>query len=186
MNVLLGVTGSVAATLTPKLVKALRDAGHELRVVATESSLYFWKSNDLFSEDGPTVYRDKDEWPASSYKTGDPVLHIELRKWADILIIAPLSANTLAKMAYGLADNLLSNVVRAWDMEKPIVVAPAMNTCMWENPVTQEHLDTLSRRYKQFHCCKPVKKVLACGDEGVGAMADIYGIVVAVEPWKRR
>lgn len=62
---------------------------------------------------------------------GDPVLHIELRRWADVLVLAPLSANTMAKVAHGLCDNLLTSVVRAWDYAKPMIVAPAMNTYMW-------------------------------------------------------
>lgn len=88
------------------------------------------------------ILADEDEW--SSWKCrGDPVLHIQLRNWADLAVIAPLSANTLAKLANGLADNLLSSVMRAWDFKKPILVAPAMNTFMWDHPVTSQHLSTL-------------------------------------------
>src|SRR5262245_20486764 len=76
----------------------------------------------------------------ASYQRDDPVLHIELRRWADLLVIAPLDANTLAKLAYGLSDNLLTCLYRAWDRRRPIVLAPAMNTFMWENPLTDRHL----------------------------------------------
>jgi len=176
MNVLLGVTGSVAAILTPQLVKNLLSHSLEVQIVATESSLHFWDVGDV------VVFRDKDEWPASGYKRDDKVLHIELRKWADLLLVAPLSANTLAKMATGQADNLLTNVVRAWDRDKTIIVAPAMNTYMWYHPATDEHLGKLRRwiPYPRFQVINPVIKTLACGDEGIGAMAPIENIVEVV------
>ena len=81
--------------------------------------------------------------PAHATTRGDPVLHIELRKWADLLIVAPLDANTLAKFALGLSDNCLTCVFRAWDFAKPVILAPAMNTFMWESPVTLRHLRQL-------------------------------------------
>ena len=113
------------------------------------------------------------------FKTrGDPVLHIELRKWADVLLIAPLDANTLAKLAHGLCDNLLTCIVRAWDGRKPLIVAPAMNTLMYEHPFTQQHLNIL--RHLQYTVVDPVSKPLACGDVGVGAMAAVDALVDAV------
>lgn len=109
-----------------------------------------------------------------------PVLHIELRKWADVLVIAPLSANTLAKMANGLCDNLLTNVVRAWDPTKPIIVAPAMNTEMWKGPFSLQHLNSLRKVY-DFNIVSPQIKILACGDVCTGAMAQIENIINAVQ-----
>jgi len=106
------------------------------------------------------------------------VVHIELRRWADALVIAPLSANTLAKLAHGLCDNLLTCVVRAWDPARPLLVAPAMNTLMWDNPLTEEHLLALRRR--RVRVIPPVSKVLACGDEGHGALAAVRDISDAV------
>lgn len=102
---------------------------------------------------------------------GDPVLHIELRKWADICLIAPLSANTLAKIANGLADNLLTSTLRAWDFSKPICAAPAMNTYMWNHPVTLPQINLLETW--GYTVIYPISKKLVCGDTGVGAMADI-------------
>ena len=84
-----------------------------------------------------------DEWPGTRYHRGDEVLHIEFRKWADMLIVAPLDANTLAKFALGLSDNFLTCIFRAWDFAKPVILAPAMNTLMWESPVTLRHLRQL-------------------------------------------
>ncbi|MFQ3593382.1 MAG: flavoprotein, partial [Gemmataceae bacterium] len=113
-RVLLGVTGSVAAIKTPALVDALRAFGHDVRVVATQASLYFFDPAELVGRSVP-LFRDQDEWPGERYQRDAPVLHIELRRWADLLLLAPLDANTLAKLAAGLSDNCLTCVVRAWD-----------------------------------------------------------------------
>ena len=111
-----------------------------MRVVATASSLYFFDPDALLPAGdeplGGPVFRDADEWPGSRYQRDDPVLHIEFRKWADVLLVAPLDANTLAKFALGLSDNFLTCIFRAWDFERPVVLAPAMNTLMWQSPVT--------------------------------------------------
>jgi len=176
MNILLGVTGSVAATLTPRLVEGLRKRG-DVQVVASRSSLYFWKIADVPIR----VWTEADEWQNASYTRGQSIPHIDLREWADVLVIAPLSADTLAKLAHGRADNLLTCVVRAWDLQKPIVLAPAMNTLMWEHPATEEHLATLRRWHgDRLRIVQPIAKRLACGDEGIGAMALIPDIVNAV------
>jgi phosphopantothenoylcysteine decarboxylase len=135
-NVLLGVTGSVAAIRTPALFEALRQARHAVKVVATQASLYFFDPAALDPRDGrrnpASVVLDEDD------------LHIELRRWADVLVVAPLDANTLAKFAGGLADNCLTCVWRAWDPARPIVLAPAMNTFMWDHPLTARHLRQLA------------------------------------------
>lgn len=106
---------------------------------------------------------------------GDPVVHIELRKWADIFLVAPLSANSLAKMAQGMCDNLLTSVVRAWDFAKPLLLAPAMNTFMWDSPFTAQQLQVLRSLGAQV--VPPVSKALACGDVGTGAMAEPATII---------
>src|SRR5262249_17406624 len=147
-NVLVGVTGSVAAIRTPELSQALTHAGHQVKVVATGSGLYFFDPRAL--DPGRThrnpdvVIVDDDEWPGRAegwhYQRCDKVLHIELRRWADVLLIAPLDANTLAKLATGLCNNCLTCVWRAWDRTRPVVLAPAMNTLMWEHPFTGRHL----------------------------------------------
>jgi phosphopantothenoylcysteine decarboxylase len=115
---------------------------------------------------------DRNSWNT----LGDPVLHIELRKWADAFLIVPLDANTLAKAAVGLCDNLVSSVIRAWDSkDKPLLVAPAMNTVMWEHSLTQEQLNIL--RNRDVVVIPTVSKRLACGDIGYGAMATPETIV---------
>ncbi|XP_025066343.1 phosphopantothenoylcysteine decarboxylase isoform X3 [Alligator sinensis] len=94
----------------------------------------------------------------------DPVLHIDLRRWADLMLVAPLDANTLAKIANGICDNLLTCVIRAWDMTKPFLFCPAMNTAMWEHPITAEQIERLKGfGYTEIPC---VVKRLVCGDEG--------------------
>lgn len=147
----------------------------QVRVVTTQHAEHFWKEADL--PDGTQVFRDADEWREWE-ALGDPVLHIELRRWADVLIVAPLDANSLAKMACGMCDNLVTCVVRCWDFAaRPMVVAPAMNTLMYEHPATEQHLATL--RQWGIHIVPPIAKKLACGDVGVGAMAAPDDIVSA-------
>ncbi len=201
-RVLLGVTGSVAAIRTPPLVEALLGAGHEVQVVATRAALYFFDPAGITSA---RVHRDEDEWPGRAegllYRRDEPVLHIELRRWAEVLVIAPLDANTLAKLACGLADNCLTCVWRAWDPARPVVLAPAMNTLMWEHPLTARHLrqlaadagavppadvtldelpEWINARCPRLRLVAPESRRLACGDVGVGAMAALERIVTAV------
>lgn len=107
-----------------------------------------------------------------------------MAKWADILLVAPLDANTLAKLASGLCDNLLTCICRAWlqpvhERHRKLLVCPAMNTAMWNHPITKTHLDVLQGW--GFQVLPPVEKVLVCGDAGVGAMAEVECIVQAVE-----
>jgi phosphopantothenoylcysteine decarboxylase len=215
-RLLLGVTGSVAAIRTPALFATLRAAGHDVRVVATSPSLYFFDPAELgqtegepaeVTTDGP-LFRDRDEWPGTRYHRGDEVLHIEFRKWADVFIIAPLDANTLAKCALGLSDNFLTCIFRAWDFAKPVILAPAMNTLMWNSPVSLRHL----RQLLEDHATGPVPTVwtlddapaifaghtpklilvppqakrLACGDVGLGAMAEVTEIAEVVRRWSEQ
>jgi phosphopantothenoylcysteine decarboxylase len=209
-KVLLGVTGSVAAIRSPLLYEALRQAGHEVKVIATQAALYFFDPAALDPQKSvrnpAVIILDEDEWPGRSqgerYQRDDPVLHIELRRWADLLLIAPLDANTLAKLANGLSDNCLTCVCRAWDPSRPAILAPAMNTLMWEHPLTRRHLAQLAAdqgegsvpeglkldelvTWINEHCRKlclvgPQNKRLACGDTGVGAMAEVGELVEAV------
>ena len=197
VNVILGMTGSVASIKAGELITKLAyddrihaAVGHEdtvvnsLKVVATKAAKHFfnWEGlkNDYLATPAVEFHSDEEEW-RDWKKVGDPVLHIELRRWADILVIAPCSANTLAKLANGLCDDLLSCIVRAWDFKDPnkrLIIAPAMNTMMWESPFTQKHLETLVELgggtmddQKRVQIIGPVEKTLACGDVGNGAMA---------------
>jgi phosphopantothenoylcysteine decarboxylase len=212
-RLILGVTGSVAAIRTPALFNNLAAAGHSVRVLATDPALYFFDPAQLpRSEGDPShkrsvgpVFRDADEWPGTGYSRGDEVLHIEFRNWADILIVAPLDANTLAKFALGISDNFLTCVFRAWDFSKPVILAPAMNTLMWESPVTRRHLRQLledratgplpgewslddaafafAAHAPGIVLVPPQAKRLACGDVGIGAMAEVIQIAEVVRRW---
>lgn len=225
-KVLLGLTGSVASVKYAELACALREVGFEVRIIGTSSAEVFTKlasgydppAFDKLQALQPPVqtFSDRDEWASYMSVKKDPVLHIELRKWADIFLIAPLSANSLGKLAHGLCDNLLTCVARAWDftaaptatavdgvgragsasgkavgreespptalhrhLQKPFLVAPAMNTAMWKHPFTQPSLARLQSL--GISVIPPVRKVLACGDIGDGAMASVQDIVLAVQ-----
>jgi len=213
-NVLLGVTGSVAAIRTPDLYEELKRAGHRVKVIATQAALYFFDAAALDPVDPQQPQRnpevvavDEDEWPGRGrgrkYQRTDTVLHIELRRWADLFLLAPLDANTLAKLASGLADNCLTCVWRAWDRSRPVVLAPAMNTLMWEHPLTGRHLRQLAidagagwpptdlnltdlvawinAQRPRLRVVPPQSKRLACDDVGVGAMASLEDLLIAVQ-----
>eukprot|EP01105_Mastigella_eilhardi_P026256 TRINITY_DN7499_c0_g1_i1.p2 TRINITY_DN7499_c0_g1~~TRINITY_DN7499_c0_g1_i1.p2 ORF type:complete len:221 (-),score=68.78 TRINITY_DN7499_c0_g1_i1:1038-1670(-) len=179
-HVLLCVTGSVAAIRAGKLAQLLLDNGAEVKIAASKYGLEFMQKDKTWATLQRTVeiYTDEREW-STWHKVGDPVLHIELRKWADVLVIAPLSANTLAKVANGICDNLVTCVARAWDLKRPFVVAPAMNTLMWSHPFTAEQMGVLTGRLGVY-MVPPVAKKLACGDIGEGALADVADIVAKV------
>lgn len=209
-NVLLGVTGSVAAVKTPELYAALRARGLDVKIVATGAAMYFFEPTAIgdarhsgVARDPAALVLDEDEWPGRAsgdrYRRNDPVMHIELRRWADLLLVAPLDANTLAKFANGLSDNCLTCVWRAWDPARPVILAPAMNTLMWRHALTRRHLrqlaldagaadlspdldesaviDAINRLDLPLRVMPPQTKQLACGDTGVGAMADLPDIV---------
>jgi phosphopantothenoylcysteine decarboxylase len=179
-NVLLCLTGSVASIKAEQLVEGLRSScAANVRVVATQRALHFLRCQQAVEAKrlSAAVYSDEEEWSSWGAR-GDPVLHITLRRWADVLVIAPLSANTLAKLAAGLADNLVTCVARAWDFGRPVVVAPAMNTAMWEHPCTARHLAELQAL--GMHIVPPATKRLVCGDTGIGAMAEVETIANAV------
>eukprot|EP00742_Colponemidia_sp_Colp-10_P009908 GILJ01010843.1.p1 GENE.GILJ01010843.1~~GILJ01010843.1.p1 ORF type:complete len:192 (+),score=14.34 GILJ01010843.1:22-597(+) len=172
-HVLVGVSGSVAAIKIQELVDRLLQFA-EVKVVCTKAAMHFVSPLRPACD----VLTDEDEWSAWT-KRGDPVIHIELRRWADVLLLAPLSANTLAKLANGLCDNLLTCVCRAWDPAKPLLVAPAMNTYMWDHPFTAKHLAIL--RELGAHVIPPVTKTLVCGDTGNGALASVDTLVMEVQ-----
>ena len=207
-HLLLAASGSVATIKLPAMVSTLsKHANLSIRMIVTKSASKFLKAQSaeqpslesllkLGNVDG--IYQDEDEWNIP-WVRGGGILHIELRRWAHILVIAPLSANTMAKMTAGIADNLLLSVVRAWDTTgeidghgaiKMIIVAPAMNTAMWRHPVTKKQIKILEEEWGIAHTTegwievlRPVEKTLACGDAGDGAMREWTEIVSIVEAW---
>ncbi len=200
-KILLGVTGSVAAIKIEELATRLIGQNHEVKIVLTNHAGYFLSPAKLeVICGGDSIFTDANEWPKQSYAREDKVLHIELRKWAELFIIAPLDANTLGKIALGLADNCLTSIWRARDISTPVILAPAMNTQMWKKPATARHLamlaeengflnlnpdspdhacEIINRSVKNLRVLQPEEKLLACGDIGVGAMASVEKIAEA-------
>ncbi|KAL6707225.1 hypothetical protein ACN47E_004772 [Coniothyrium glycines] len=218
IHVLLCASGSVATIKIPNMIDAL--AKHEnvtIRLIFTAAASNFLRGQSqeqpaiqqleaLPNVDG--IFFDEDEW-REPWVRGNKILHIELRRWADLMIIAPLSANELAKITQGWSDNLMLSVLRAWDTtglidpvrnipgvkwpkdeggvkRKRILVAPSMNTAMWLQPITKKQLQILEddwgvKNGGWFEVLSPMEKELACGDIGGGAMKDWREIVSIIE-----
>ncbi|KKY14531.1 putative phosphopantothenoylcysteine decarboxylase [Diplodia seriata] len=229
-HLLLAASGSVATIKIPSIIAALSRHHPRLsiRVVLTASACAFLAGQSpeqpelasiaaLPNVDG--VYLDEDEW-REPWVRGNSILHIELRRWADLMVVAPLSANTMAKMVGGFSDNLLLSVIRAWDTtgvldpvrlpdvegvegevggggeggdaavvkttKKRIIVAPAMNTAMWEHPITGKQIRVLEEEWGVANggwveVLRPIEKTIACGDTGSGGMKEWKEIVGVIE-----
>lgn len=162
-NILLGVTGGIAAYKTPDLVRKLTALGANVRVVLTESASEFVSTLSLQAVSGNPVHQHLLD-PAAEAAMG----HIELAKWADILLIAPATANTLAKLAHGFADDLLTTLYLA--TTAAVFIAPAMNQQMWKAAATQVNLTVLSEH--GIHFIGPESGEQACGDVGAGRMVE--------------
>ncbi|SJM88718.1 uncharacterized protein ZBIST_4907 [Zygosaccharomyces bailii] len=177
-HILLGATGSVATIKVPhiidKLFKIYTREKVSIQLIVTKPAEHFLRGLKISTD--VKIWREEDEW-SGFRKMGDPVLHHELKRWADVFLIAPLSANTLAKLAYGICDNLLTSVLRDWTPATPVLVAPAMNTFMYINPMTKRHLSILQEDAPYVSVLKPVEKVLICGDIGMGGMREWNDIV---------
>lgn len=191
ITIILGVTGSVAAVKAPelaiKILQEIPDAALEL--ILSVGGKHFWDRAASYDPtswqrlsdftDRITIHQAQDEWQSWNV-LGDPVAHIELRNRAQLLLIAPLSAHTLAKLANGLCDDTLTCVARAWKPEQPMILAPAMNTAMWDHVLTGRQLATV-RGFGNVRVIEPVSKLLACGEMGNGALASVDDIVLAVQ-----
>ena len=173
MKLLIGVTSSIAAYRIPNIVSMLRKKDIAVKTMVTERAKSFVAPQALAVMSRNPCLSDEDEW---NYK--ENVLHIELAKWCDATLIAPLTANTLAKISGGLCDNLLTSTVRALG-ETPLILAPAMNTRMWENPLTAEQLQACKKYYNVI-IIPPIEKKLADGDMGMGALAEDETIINTV------
>ncbi|MBF0183962.1 MAG: bifunctional phosphopantothenoylcysteine decarboxylase/phosphopantothenate--cysteine ligase CoaBC [Magnetococcales bacterium] len=169
-SVVVALGGGIAAYKTLELIRLLREQGAMIHPVATTSALQFVTPLTLQALAGHPVYQD-----LFSPLAADAMDHIRLAQQADLLIIAPATANRLAKMATGMADDLLSAMVLA--RRKPILLAPAMNMAMWQHPATQRNV--LQLQADGLHLVGPESGALACGDHGVGRMAEATQIVEA-------
>lgn len=192
LHVLLCYSGSVATLKIPEIVTKILALGRiKIRLIGSgKAANHFLQRSKKYN---PHYYKEfiklggydlileeKDEWNWN--QIGDPVLHIELRKWADLILIAPASADLIAKASQGVCDSLLLSVIRAWDFEnhnKPCILCPAMNSLMWTHPSTQESLEKLEKW--GWIVFGPATKKLACNDTGKGALEEVDKIVQVVQ-----
>lgn len=171
MNIVLGITGGIAAYKTPELVRRLRERGADVQIVMTASAEEFVTPTSLQAVSGRPIRTnlwDKEAEAAMS--------HIELARWADLVLIAPATAEIMARLASGGAPDLLTTLCLA--TEAPIAIAPAMNRVMWANPAVQANRDKLVERGMRI--LGPDVGSQACGEEGAGRMLDPDDIAAAV------
>ena len=171
-RVLLGVSGGIAAYKACELVRSLAQRGHEVRVVATPHALEFVSPLTLQTLSGAPVRHELLAAGAES-----EISHIQLADWAEVFAVAPATANVLAKLAQGIADDLLTTVALA--CRAPLVLAPAMNVNMYRHPATQANLDLLAKRGARI--VGPGAGELACGWVGEGRLVDLDAIVASLE-----
>ena len=167
-HIVLGVTGSIAAYKAADIIRRLKEKGLKVSVVMTQEAEHFITPLTLSALNGGDVYRDMFE---NRLEQGR-MPHIELAK-ADLLLIAPATANIIGKLAYGLADDLLTCIALA--TKAPIIIAPAMNTEMLNNPLVQKNCETLEDL--GVHIVFPVEGDLACGTHGLGHIAEVESII---------
>jgi phosphopantothenoylcysteine decarboxylase/phosphopantothenate--cysteine ligase len=164
MNILLGITGGIAAYKTPDLVRRLRERGADVRVVMSSSAAEFVTATALQAVSGEPVRSSLWDHEAEAAMS-----HIELARWADLVLVAPATAEFLSKLATGGASDLLSTLCLA--TRAPIAIAPAMNHMMWSNPAVQANRATLEQR--GVHILGPGDGDQACGETGPGRMLDV-------------
>jgi len=173
-RVLIGVGGGIAAYKICELVSTLFKTGVEVRVILTRSAQEFITPLTLATLSRHPAYTDDDFWKPTHFRP----LHIELGEWADVIVIAPLTANTLAKLAYGMADNLLTNTVLASTC--PVLLAPAMNTDMWEQLSVQRNWQQLLID-NRYHGMSTASGLLACDRVGSGRLAEPPEILAHIQ-----
>ena len=173
-RVIVCVGGGIAAYKVCELVSTLFKSGVELRVILTKSAQEFITPLTLATVSRHQAYTDDDFWQPIYSRP----LHIELGEWADLIVIAPLTANTLAKLAYGMADNLLTNTVLASTC--PVLLAPAMNTDMWEQVAVQRNWQQLLTD-SRFYGMETGSGLLACDRIGAGRMAEAAEIFIYIQ-----
>ncbi|NJO40026.1 MAG: bifunctional phosphopantothenoylcysteine decarboxylase/phosphopantothenate--cysteine ligase CoaBC [Cyanobacteria bacterium RU_5_0] len=164
-RILVGVGGGIAAYKVCEVVSTLAKAGAEVQVILTDEATQFVTPLTFATLSRHPAYTDRDFWQP----THDRPLHIQLGEWAEVFLIAPLTANTLAKLAYGLADNLLTNTVLA--SRCPVLLAPAMNTEMWQQQSVQRNWQLLQTDVR-YHVTGPEAGILACDRVGSGRMSE--------------
>ncbi len=172
-KILVGVTGGIAAYKAPGVIRRLREADHDVKVIATEAAFRFVPEETLSIAAGGPIHTDETWWEHSGR-----VEHVGLARWADLLLVAPATADSMARASIGLGDDLLSATILAG--AKKVLWAPAMNPEMWSNPVTARNVETLKGWGHRF--VGPAEGVMASTEElpGVGRLAEEAEIVAAV------
>lgn len=169
-NILIGVCGGISSYKTCGLVRLFAKSGFSIKVMMTGAATKFVTPLVFQTLSKNPVYLDM----FSLIKEGN-VKHISLAQWADFCIVAPLSANTLSKLAQGICDNLLTTVICALPKDTKALLAPAMNEAMWRNPIIQENVTKL-KGLKKYTVLEPQKGELACGTYGEGRMPEVAEI----------
>ena len=189
-HLLLAASGSVATIKLPLIISSFNQHPNlSIRIILTKAASHFLAGqspeqptlaslSSLPNVDG--IYLDEAEW-LEPWTRHSKILHIELRRWAHLFAIVPMSANTLAKVTGGLCDDLLTSVIRAWDVNRTIIAAPAMNQMMWEHPITAKQISILAQEWNWSEVVMPQVKELACGDVGQGGMRDWQEVVALLE-----
>ncbi|MCA1927610.1 MAG: bifunctional phosphopantothenoylcysteine decarboxylase/phosphopantothenate--cysteine ligase CoaBC [Calditerrivibrio sp.] len=179
-NILIGVSGGIAAYKIPQLCRLFNLDGFNVKVVMTENATKFVTPLTFEAITGNRVYTDDFQ----VYIEPSNIKHISLPDWADIFIVAPATANTISKVANGIADNLLTSSILAYSSDKPLLIAPAMNSKMYSNRFFHRNLEYLSDN--GINIVSPTKGILACGDEGIGKMAEPEQIFFAAKRLLKR
>jgi len=179
-RILLAVSGGIAAYKTAELVRQLIESGAEVRIIMSTSAGQFVTPLTLQILSGHPVYSDLFELEQNATtetaEQGSQMSHIELARWADLVLVAPATANTIAKVAHGVADNLLSTTLLATGA--PLMFAPAMNSQMWHAEATQENIKVL--RHRGATIINPASGKLACGEIGEGRLPEAYELLKAL------
>jgi phosphopantothenoylcysteine synthetase/decarboxylase len=173
-KILVGVTGGVAAYKTPGVIRRLREAGHEVKAIATGAAFRFIPEETLAIAAGDSIHTDETWWEHSGR-----VEHVSLARWADLVLVAPATADAMARVAIGLGDDLLSAPILAG--ARKVLWAPAMNPEMWTSPATKRNVETLRGWGHRF--VGPEEGLMASAEErpGLGRLAEESQIVAAVE-----
>jgi phosphopantothenoylcysteine synthetase/decarboxylase len=173
-KVVVGVTGGIAAYKAPGVIRRLREAGHEVKAIATAAALRFIPEETLAVAAGESIHTDETWWERSGR-----VEHVSLARWADLVLVAPATADAMARVSIGLGDDLLCATILAG--ARRILWAPAMNPEMWSNPATRRNVEILRSWGHRF--VGPEEGFMASAEEepGVGRFAEEAQIVAAVE-----
>lgn len=173
-SVLLCITGGISAYKIPFLVRLLKKGGFSVKIAVTPCAKRLVSTYTLEVLSQNRVLTDV----FHDYNAYD-IEHINIAKWADIIVVAPATANTIAKIKSGMADNIVTSLILARKRETPVLLCPAMNTNMWENPITQENITFLKNN--GFYILGPESGALACGDAGKGRLVELENIFSEVE-----